>query len=113
MVYALERELYLGSTFAVLIELPEGRDVSSRPVSRVRHLTSNGLPLDQPLQRDGSRGTRGSQPPSAYLFARDARADGERYRLYSRCCAFHAISVASCDALSCRFRKPAQMAGGR
>src|SRR5271170_6806496 len=79
MVYALERELYLGSTFAVLIELPEGRDVSSGPVSRVRHLASNSLPLDQPLQRDGPRRTRGSQPPPAHLFARDARADGERY----------------------------------
>jgi len=78
MVYALERELYLGSTFAVLIELSEGRDVSSGPVSRVRNLTSNGLPLDQPLQRDGSRRTRGSQPPPAHLFARDTRADGER-----------------------------------
>jgi hypothetical protein len=61
MVYALERESNLGSTFAVLIELPEGRDVSSGPVSRVRNLTSNGLPLDQPLQRDGPRRTRGSQ----------------------------------------------------
>src|SRR5271154_2785586 len=79
MVYALERELYLGSTFAVLIELPERRAVSSGPVSRVRDLTSNGLPLDQPLQRDGARGPRGSQPPPAYLFARDARADGERH----------------------------------
>ena len=31
MLYALEREFYLGSTFAVLIELSEGRDVSSGP----------------------------------------------------------------------------------
>ena len=52
MVYALERELYLGSTFAVFIELSEGRDVSGGPVPRVWNLTSNGLPLDQPLQRD-------------------------------------------------------------
>jgi transposase InsO family protein len=74
MVYAMEIELYLGSTFAVLIELPEGRDVSSGPVSRVLNLASNGLPLDQSLQRDGPRRTRGSQPPPAYLFARDARA---------------------------------------
>jgi hypothetical protein len=57
MVYALERELYLGSTFAVLIELLEERDVSSEPVSRVWNLTSNGLPLDQPLQRDRTRST--------------------------------------------------------
>ena len=56
MVYALERELYLGSTFAVLIELPKRRDVSSGPVSRVRSLTSNGLSLDQPVQRDGPEG---------------------------------------------------------
>jgi hypothetical protein len=34
MVYGLERELYLGSTFAVLNERPEGRDVSRGPVSR-------------------------------------------------------------------------------
>jgi len=47
MVYALERELYRGSTFAVFIELSEGRDVSGGPVSRVWNLTSNGLPLDQ------------------------------------------------------------------
>jgi hypothetical protein len=58
MEYALERESNLGSTSAVLIELSEGRDVSSGPVSRVRNLTSNGLPLDQPLQRDGPRRTR-------------------------------------------------------
>ena len=35
MLYALERESNLGSTFAVLIELSEGRDVGSGPVSRV------------------------------------------------------------------------------
>jgi hypothetical protein len=35
MVYALERESNLGSTFAVLVELSEGRDVGSGPVSRV------------------------------------------------------------------------------
>ena len=65
MVYALERELYLGSTFAVLIVLPEGRDVSSGPVSRVWDLASNGLPLDQSLQRDGAGRTRRSEPPTA------------------------------------------------
>ncbi len=35
------------------------------------------------------------------------------YRLCSRCCAFHAISLASSDTLCCRLRNPAQMAGGR
>src|ERR1700678_3664675 len=35
------------------------------------------------------------------------------YRLCSRFCAFHAISLASSDALCCRLRNPAQMAGGR
>jgi len=35
MLYALERGSNPGSTFAVLIELSEGRDVSSGPVSRV------------------------------------------------------------------------------
>jgi hypothetical protein len=34
MLYALERESNLGSTFAVFVELSEGRDVSSGPVSR-------------------------------------------------------------------------------
>ena len=72
MLYALERESNLGSTFAVLIELSEGRDVGSGPVSRVWDFTSNCLSLDQPLQRDRPRGTSGSQPPPAYLFARDA-----------------------------------------
>jgi hypothetical protein len=46
MVYALERELYLGSTFAVFIESSEGRDVRGGPVSRVWNFTSNGIPLD-------------------------------------------------------------------
>ncbi len=72
MLYALERESNRGSTFAVLVELSEGRDVSSGPVSRVWNLASNSLPLDRPLQRDGTRGTRGSQPPPAHLFTRDA-----------------------------------------
>ena len=72
MLYALERESNLGSTFAVLIELSEGRDVGSGPVSRVWNFASNCLPLDKSLQRDGARGTRGSQPPPAHLFARDA-----------------------------------------
>jgi hypothetical protein len=35
------------------------------------------------------------------------------YRLCSRCWAFHAISLASSDALCYRLRNPAQMAGGR
>ena len=35
------------------------------------------------------------------------------YRLCSRCCAFHAISFASSEAVCCRLRNPAQMAGGR
>ena len=35
------------------------------------------------------------------------------YRLYSRCCAFHAISLASSEAVCWRLRNPAQMAGGR
>ena len=79
MLYALERESDRGSTLTVFVELSEGRDVGSGPVSRVRHFASNGLPLDQSLQRDGAGRTRRSQPPPAYLFARDARADGERH----------------------------------
>jgi hypothetical protein len=35
------------------------------------------------------------------------------YRLCSRCCAFHAISLASSETFCCRLRNPAQMAGGR
>ena len=49
MLYALERESDLGSTFAVFVELPKGRDVGSGPVSRVWDLASNGPPLDQSL----------------------------------------------------------------
>src|SRR5277367_2196654 len=61
MLYALERESYLGSTFAVLVELSEGRDVCSGPVSCVWDLASNGLPLDQSLQRGRAGRTRGSK----------------------------------------------------
>ena len=35
------------------------------------------------------------------------------YRLCSRCCAFHAISFASSEMLSCRLRRPYQIHGGR
>ncbi len=35
------------------------------------------------------------------------------YRLCKRCCAFHAISLAASEILSCRLRKPYQMHGGR
>src|SRR5207302_3807864 len=49
MLYALERESYLGSTSAVFIQLRKGRDVCSGPVPCVWDLTSNGLPLDQSL----------------------------------------------------------------
>lgn len=41
--------------FAVFGELSERRDVSSGPLSSVWDLASNGLPLDQSLQRDGAR----------------------------------------------------------
>jgi hypothetical protein len=56
-LYALERESNLGSTFAVLIELSQERDVGSGPVSRVWNFAPNCLPLDKPLQRVGARGT--------------------------------------------------------
>jgi hypothetical protein len=47
MRYALERESARGSTPAVPVELSEGRDVGSGPMSRARDLASNCLPLDQ------------------------------------------------------------------
>jgi hypothetical protein len=47
--------------FTVFVELSEGRDVGSGPVSRVWDLASNGLPLDQSLQRDGAGRPRGSK----------------------------------------------------
>jgi hypothetical protein len=56
-VYALEGESDYGSTFAVLVELPKGRDVSSGPMSRVWNFAASCLPLNKPLQRDGARGT--------------------------------------------------------
>src|ERR1700744_4520301 len=56
MVYALERELYLGTTFAVFIELSEGRDVSGGPVSRLWNLTSTGLPLNHRYNETGPEG---------------------------------------------------------
>ena len=56
MLYALERESDLRSTSAVFVELSEGRDVGSGPVSRIWNLPPNGLPLDQSLQRDGAEG---------------------------------------------------------
>jgi hypothetical protein len=65
MLYALERESNLGSTFAVFVELSERRDVGSGPVPRVWDLAPNGLPLDQSIQRDGAGRTRGSQSSSA------------------------------------------------
>ena len=49
MLYALERESNLGSTFAVFVELSERRDVGSGPVPRVWDLAPNGLPLDQSI----------------------------------------------------------------
>src|SRR5271170_2642583 len=61
MLYALERESDLGSTFAVFVELSEGRDVGSGPVSRIWNLPPNGLPLDQSLQRDGAGRARRSR----------------------------------------------------
>jgi len=77
MLYALERESDLGSTFAVSVELSEGRAVGSGPVSLIWDIASNRLLLDQSLQRDGAGGTRRSQPPPTQLFACDARADRE------------------------------------
>jgi hypothetical protein len=51
ILYALERDSDHGSTFAVLIELSEARAVCSGLVPCVWDLASNGLPLDQSLQR--------------------------------------------------------------
>jgi hypothetical protein len=79
MLYALERESNLGSTFASLVELSEGRDVGRGPVSRVWDFASNGLPLDQSLQRNRAGRTRRSQPPPAHLFPCDAGANRERH----------------------------------
>jgi len=79
MLYALERESDHGSTLAVLVELSEGGDVSGGPVSRVWNLTSNGLPLDQSLQRDRTGRPRGSKQSPAQLLARDPGADREHH----------------------------------
>ena len=79
MLYALERESNLGSTFAVFVELSERRDVGSGPVPHVRDLASHSVPLDQSLQRNRTRRTRGSQQPPAQLLARDARANREHH----------------------------------
>jgi hypothetical protein len=65
MLYALERDSDHGSTFAVFVELSEERDVGCGPVPRVWNLSSNGLPLDQSLQRDGARRPRGSKQSPA------------------------------------------------
>src|SRR6185437_12292280 len=65
MLYALERDSDHGSTFAVLVELSEGRDVCSGPVPRVWDLTSHSVPLDQSLQRDWARRPRGSKQSPA------------------------------------------------
>jgi hypothetical protein len=102
MLYALERESNLGSTFAVLIELSEGRDVSSGPVSRVWDLASNSLPLDQPLQRDGTRRTSGSEPPEyvakviepALLSAKAQGKTGERTWTVGSAAAIHSLICA-------------------
>src|SRR5271170_6065219 len=46
MLY-VERDSDHGSTFAVFVELSEGRDVGSGPMPRVWDLASPSLPLDQ------------------------------------------------------------------
>jgi hypothetical protein len=57
---------------------------------------------------------RSSRPTAVTIFLLSLPvAASLAYRLCSRCCAFHAISLASSDTLCWRFRNPAQMAGGR
>jgi hypothetical protein len=56
MRYALERESYRGSTFAISIELPKGRNVCFRALPRVRIVTANRLSMDQSLQESGPEG---------------------------------------------------------
>src|ERR1700677_42801 len=57
---------------------------------------------------------RSSRPTAVTIFLLSLPvAASLAYRLCSRCCAFHAISLASSEALCCRLRNPAQMAGGR
>jgi hypothetical protein len=61
MRYALERELYRGSTSAISIELPKRRNVSFRTLPRVRSVTANRLSMDQSLQREWARRVAKSQ----------------------------------------------------
>ena len=61
MRYALERESYRGSTSAISIELPKGRDVCFRAMPRVRSVAAYGLSMDQSLQREWAEGLAKSQ----------------------------------------------------
>ena len=56
MRYALERESYRGSTSAIPVELPKGRNVCLRALPRVRSVAAYGLPMDQSLQREWPEG---------------------------------------------------------
>jgi hypothetical protein len=62
MRYARERESYSGSTFAISIELPKGRNVCLRALPRVRSVTANRISMDQSLQGKWAR--RAAKPHS-------------------------------------------------
>ena len=79
MLYALERESDLGSTFTVSVELSEGGDVRSGPVPSIWNFPPNGLPLDQSLRGNRARRTRRSESPPSHLFPCDVGANGERH----------------------------------
>ncbi len=64
MLYALERESDLGSTFAVSVELSEGRDVSSGPMSRVWTSAKSARSAKQPCESTGCQ--HGSEPTTAH-----------------------------------------------
>jgi DNA-binding transcriptional LysR family regulator len=61
------------------LSLSEGIDVGGGPVPRLWDLASHSLSLDQPLQRDRARRTRGSKQSPAQLLARDVGADREHH----------------------------------
>src|SRR5271170_2004062 len=78
MRYALESELYRGSTPAISIELPKERNVCFRALPRLRSFTANRLSMDQSLQREWTRRAAKPEQQASQLLPRDSGGSRER-----------------------------------